>query len=810
MKFLSVILISSKFELLVRCVKSIINQKPVSFEYKIIINVNTLNDKFYQQVIKEIPIIFNMEKYNIEIIRTKSNGRPGKGHNSCLELFKERKEYDYLTMIDGDDLYYPIAFQRFELFLKKYPNMDLLHLMLNDRVHFQNEENYNYKPLSMNYKLISGFIDTQNWWKTHKMDNPFIGRIADNKTPSRILLCSRNIFNTSLPIKYSENARLYDDYLAFCSFYEAQLKNEINTYSCSDTYIYFYNSLNDFSVSYKFKEKDHDEEQKVWDNETKDYVNVKNDNWNIKDLPYAIIENPKDFYIIDKIKYAQEQVIDYELKKNEQRYKDIININDNFNEETYEKAEFNLLYLIKSGIDTQENIINIVKLYLKNKSFNQAFYYLFYLEKYPCLENYEFIFNILYKYKLYDRLSRYQLILSNYENLSNETIENLNNFDKMKIKIKNQYIFKTNNVNLNFDKNKKTIIYYTGFSGSFNGKNYGEKNVYGSELASIKLCEKLSKKFNTIILCETNDNIIHNGVFYINITFYNALISFIKIDYFIVSRFINVFLDYNLTLIDNLYLILHDARPHNQYYNVFTPYLGLPFYNNIQDKFKEQFVVSKWQKENLLKAFKTFDLNINPDFKIIGNGINTEINKNNNFDNKDPFKFIYCSNPNRGLLPLCKILTKLHKKYPKITLDIYFNDFNDPMIKKYINDNDFIKFHGKISNELLWKKFSESTFWIYPNMYSHETFCIACLEAMNNKNVVITRDFSALPELVQDKNLLIPKNLKEEQVINFVYKKLDNLMNNRKEISNIQNNLYKKSLKFDWDNVYEKIINFFN
>ena len=28
-----------------------------------------------------------MENYNIDIIETKSNGKPGKGHNSCLNYF---------------------------------------------------------------------------------------------------------------------------------------------------------------------------------------------------------------------------------------------------------------------------------------------------------------------------------------------------------------------------------------------------------------------------------------------------------------------------------------------------------------------------------------------------------------------------------------------------------------------------------------------------------------------------------------------------------------------------------------------------
>ena len=142
MKVLSIILTSSKYKLLLRCIDSVINQYPVNFEYDVVINVNTKNEEYFKKVSEEIPNLY--KNYNLIIIRTESNGYPGKGHNSCLNIFKTNKQYDYLLMIDGDDMYYPCAFQRFEKFLNKYPNMDLLHMMLNDRVHFSNEECYNF------------------------------------------------------------------------------------------------------------------------------------------------------------------------------------------------------------------------------------------------------------------------------------------------------------------------------------------------------------------------------------------------------------------------------------------------------------------------------------------------------------------------------------------------------------------------------------------------------------------------------------------------------------------------------------------
>jgi len=810
MKLLSVILTSSKFNLLVRAIKSVINQKKVDFDYDIIVNVNTLNEEFYNIVLKKIPELFNLEKNNIKIIRTESNGRPGKGHNSCIKLFKEMKNYDYLSILDGDDLYYPCAFQRFSTYLKKYKNLDLLHLMLNDRVHFQNEDDYTYKDLVLNYKLISGFNNCENWWKKAKMDSPFIGKLSDNKTPSRILLCSRNIFNTTYPIEYSETLRLYDDYLAFCSFYEAQLRNEINTYSCSDTNIYLYNSLNDYSVSYKFSEKDHEHENNKWLEETKKYTYVRSNNWKLHELPYAIIENPNNFNTSDKIDYCLKEVITSELESNNDRLETIkkLNLND---EKSVEKVEFALLYLVKSGLNDEKNIMNLLKFYINQKKIFNVLYYLDMLENFPTLQNYEFIFNVLYNNNLYDRLQKYINILKRYDSYElSEDIKNKIKIVENKKRLKNNiFLYGNNEVKIKLDKNKKLLVYYTGYSGEYNGQNYGEKNVYGSEIAAIKLCEKLADKYNVIIFCETENNIYHNNVLYIHYNYYKTFTSIYNIDYFIISRFITVYLDLNLKIVDNIYYILHDSRPHNQYYNITIQNFGLPLYSNFYKDIKNHFLVSEWQLENLKNIFNRF-LNNKIDydnFKIIGNGIDTNLN-NQNFSNKDPYKFIYSSNPNRGLLPLCEIVVQLQKKYPKITLDIYFKSIEDNRINEYINKYNFIKFHGKIKNTELLKKLSNSTFWVYPNIYSHETFCIACLEAMNNKNVVITRDFSALPELVNNKDLLIPKSLEKiNEVVDYCVKKIDNLMNNDKEIHKIQDYLYNRSLKFDWNNVAEKIKN---
>ena len=83
-KLLIAVLTSSNLLALKESIKSIENQKNTKIKYQLVIIVNTLNDSYYEEVKSNI-------KKKYKIIRTKSNGYPGKGHNSVLEFFKEEK-----------------------------------------------------------------------------------------------------------------------------------------------------------------------------------------------------------------------------------------------------------------------------------------------------------------------------------------------------------------------------------------------------------------------------------------------------------------------------------------------------------------------------------------------------------------------------------------------------------------------------------------------------------------------------------------------------------------------------------------------
>ena len=108
-KYLVGILCSSNVRLLKESCLSVLNQIGY-YDYEIMIIVNTLNEEFYQDVMYE----FGKNNYTKlrKIIRTESNGSPGKGHNSVLKTFYRNYRYDNLIMLDGDDFLFPNAIQR--------------------------------------------------------------------------------------------------------------------------------------------------------------------------------------------------------------------------------------------------------------------------------------------------------------------------------------------------------------------------------------------------------------------------------------------------------------------------------------------------------------------------------------------------------------------------------------------------------------------------------------------------------------------------------------------------------------------------
>tara|TARA_R100001377_G_C3172709_1_gene103653 strand:- start:65 stop:874 length:810 start_codon:yes stop_codon:yes gene_type:complete len=101
-----------------------------------VIVVNTLNDEYYQEVLDA--------KFPFKVIRTESNGKPGKGKNSCRKLFLD-SDSDFVTQIDGDDWLYPTFARSMAQHILHYPNLDVVGLHPLDIVDFNQRGGHHFE-----------------------------------------------------------------------------------------------------------------------------------------------------------------------------------------------------------------------------------------------------------------------------------------------------------------------------------------------------------------------------------------------------------------------------------------------------------------------------------------------------------------------------------------------------------------------------------------------------------------------------------------------------------------------------------------
>lgn len=786
-KVLVCTLTSNKLNLLHRCTKSIDDQFPVEFEYDKVIVVNTINENYYEDVKKNYE-----ENKDWEIVRTESNGRPGKGHNSVIwEVFKDRKEYEYLIMIDGDDLFYPCAFQILERSLKEEP--DILHLMLNDYISIIDKPKLRSVRLKGRYKLYGSFNEEKNWWKTIPVKNPYTNEIQYCKTPTRIVLTSRNIFNTTVPIKYSEEMKLYDDYMCFLGIYEAHLREELNIYAISNSYIYHYNATNDDSVSVKFNDPKYENE--VFKKESGQFEKASK-TWDLANLNFLALGIPENYSVRDKINLGYQIIQDIIKEKWE-------SVNKFLQKKDYENLKVQLKFLSQTGIDDSYFVnLNLGVCFYKEKKYSTALHYFetaSYLK--PCFEVYKYLFQLTTEIGLLHKQKYYSDILSNYKN-NNEP------YIRAKMNIERYVKYKTitsKNYSLNVfsdiqfrDSNKPIVAYYTGYSDTFNGKTYKDKPVWGSEIAAIKLCESLSKLgFETHIFCKCDEELEHNGVYYHHSHKYQNFQYNNQINYLIISRFLHFFIENTITA-DKIIFLMHDARGHNHWLNTEFPQWGNPFYNNLLKKINNIVCVSEWQVDNFHR-FTNFDKKL---FTVIPNGITTNMFKNSKkiLNNKKRNRIIYCSDPERGLKFLIHHFDKIKKKFSDATLDIYFSRIPKE-IEEAISDKNYITFRGKLPNDKLIKELKTADYWIYPNFLSHETFCIAALEAMGSGCIPITRKFSGLIDTVGKVGKLIEREETPESFFQIAINFMEELNNNLDKKMEIRKKCIEHAMKFDWDKI---------
>jgi hypothetical protein len=358
-------------------------------------------------------------------------------------------------------------------------------------------------------------------------------------------------------------------------------------------------------------------------------------------------------------------------------------------------------------------------------------------------------------------------------------------------------------------KNDKPLLVMLsdgGFS-KWSGKDILTKGVGGSETFIIEISKYIQKsgEFNVIVFCNCEEEEFYEGVKYKNITEYKSFLKNNKVHSVIISRYPEYLpLTYNETHADtNIYLILHDLIPN-----------GEVIIDSI--KLKNIFCLTQYHCDIVSEMFEILK------HKVIefGYGVDIELFSKYNKISKVPYKFIYSSYPNRGLLQLLKMWKKIKERYPSATLHIHSDIHGNWVNKVSKNEMDEIKslildlqnsgivYNGWTSKEKLYENWASSDVWFYPCTFL-ETFCLTALESAISKTLVITTNLGALKNTVSNRGVLINENLTNEEnhekALEILFHTIDNTIIKNNYI--LLNYEYAKSLS--WENRSMSLVNDF-
>mgnify|MGYP001213657019 FL=1 len=361
-KFLLCILTSSNEKLLRVSYESALHQNNHNLDYTIVIIVNSLNPEYYNDVCVEF------QSDNVEIIQTKSNGKPGMGHNSVITLFKNRIQYDYMLLLDGDDFLYPSALEQLEKCFKIHTHIDMISLKSTDKLKYIENDELDFFDINLNNNFcISSKIYVEHklfpWNNTHMNLSNFYNNTLC--TPIRLFLLHRNIFNYHKGDLFHSECKLYDDYLTFLYFIKYSFNPNLKCFIIPGKYIYLYNSININSLTHTTEENDI-ELYETYKNEFSDCLLYLSDKWDLTKLPTLYISH----------KYEKK----YECKINEETYS--ISMNLNYPDIV---SDLNYLYIKTRGIEIINNVIQsyyditLVK-FMKNNLDKSLFYGRFFNE----------------------------------------------------------------------------------------------------------------------------------------------------------------------------------------------------------------------------------------------------------------------------------------------------------------------------------------------------------------------------------------------------------------------------------------------
>jgi len=349
---------------------------------------------------------------------------------------------------------------------------------------------------------------------------------------------------------------------------------------------------------------------------------------------------------------------------------------------------------------------------------------------------------------------------------------------------------------------KANLCFYMGYTPSFNGENYGNKKIYGSEITSIKLAESLTDIYNVYIFVnglDEEEEILYNGVQYLHT---HKLHIMKKIDIMIVVRYINYFI-YFKNIAKKTFIWLHDVTVQPAYDGKILNSNGDHLLYNLQDSYNRLVVLSDYHFKN---NYDYIGIPKNK-YSILPNIIDMTYYKKNIQVIKN--RFIYMSDISRGLTILLDCLLYIQKYIPTISLTVFrSHEFTDEIIKKLEKLNNKI-IYGKESQEIIANECLQAEYFFYPTNFA-ETFCNCAAEAQLYHCVCIYNNIGSLTTTIGNRGLQINYDINSFDYVEKTCKDVMNLMNNKQKKIDYLIKGYTWTKQLNIINMKKKWIELFN
>lgn len=293
-----------------RLIQSVRMQLDHDINFVGVVVCNTLNDDY---VPKALAIAY---KYGWDFIRTSSNGKPGKGKNSVLKLFRNEAQYKNCThvlMMDGDDFLYPCAFQQIQHALRSH--CDILGLQTNDILdglvyNGVYHETVVDQKTGQSVFLYSWFEQQHNIYAqpAHYQKVVRTNKLGEHSTPDRVILVSR----AAAPfLRCSEDLPVYEDYILSLSAQVAHLVEGVRYYNTSCNCIYVYDKTGETSTCKEYNKAvggDWSAHEEMFKNEISVYEPFLKD-FHASQVPFIHIPQPEGFDKAAKINFLSKNLL---------------------------------------------------------------------------------------------------------------------------------------------------------------------------------------------------------------------------------------------------------------------------------------------------------------------------------------------------------------------------------------------------------------------------------------------------------------------------------------------------------------------